>query len=108
MSGTVTEDEYELEAVNAGEAAAASVPDGELLLRFAEAVLGVDDDVLALVRQELRETLGDAVLSDVAATVASFNAVVKLADGSGIPLEDYKHEATEDIRAQLELDRFKR
>ena len=104
----MTEDDYDLQAVNVGESAAASVPHGELLIRFTEAVLGTDDANLAEVRETVRATLGDAALSDVAATVASFNAVVKLADGSGIPLEDYKHEATSDIRAQLELDRFKR
>jgi hypothetical protein len=40
--------------------------------------------------------------------VASFNAVVKLADGTGIPLEDFKAEATRDLRAEFGLERFNR
>ena len=32
----------------------------------------------------------DAALVDACATLASFNAVVKIADGTGIPLEEAK------------------
>lgn len=100
----MTDNDYDLRAATAGGADGAGVPNGELLVRFAEAVLGTDPVALAQVRQELRDTLGEAVLSDVAATVASFDAVVKLADGSGIPLEEYKEEATRDFRADLGID----
>ena len=39
-------------------------------------------------------------------TPQSFNAVVKIADASGIPLEDYKAQATQDLREALGLERF--
>lgn len=104
--------DYDHNAVTHGEDHAdkdgAGVPHGALLLRFAEAVLSADAKPLAQVRQELREALEDAAFCDAAATVASFNAVVKLADGTGIPLEDYKEEATEGLRAELGLDRLRR
>lgn len=45
---------------------------------------------------------------DAAATVASFNAVVKLADGTVIPLEDYKEGATRNLRADLGPDHLRR
>jgi hypothetical protein len=50
--------------------------------------------------------LGAAALVDAAAVVASFNAVVKLADACGIPLEDFKAEATADLRAELQLEKL--
>ncbi len=50
--------------------------------------------------------MGTAALVDAAAIVASFNAVVKLADGTGIPLEDAKAQATQDLRAELGLERL--
>ena len=50
--------------------------------------------------------LGDVLSGDAAAIVASFNAVVKLADGSGIPLETQKSKLTSDIREQLGLERL--
>ena len=100
----MTDDDYDLRAATAGGSAAASVPNGELLVRFAEAVLGTDSTALEKVRQELRDILGECALADVAATVASFNAVVKLEDSTGIPLEEYKEEATRDFRADLGID----
>lgn len=69
-----------------------------------EAVLGDDDAVLAAARRAVRDAIGDAGFVDACATIASFNAVVKLADGTGIPLEDWKAERTRDLRASLSLD----
>ena len=66
-------------------------------------VQGTNDDVAA-VRADLRGAIGEAALVDTCATVASFNAVVKLADGTGIPLEDAKEELTRDLRADLDID----
>ena len=77
-----------------------------LLIEFAEAVLGDDDKRRADAQNAVVHTLGPAALADAAAIVASFNAVVKLADGSGIPLEDFKAAATEDLRAELGLERL--
>ena len=59
-----------------------------------------------LARNAVLDRLGTEALVDAAAIVASFNAVVKLADGSGIPLEDFKAEATEDLRAELGLEKL--
>lgn len=60
----------------------------------------------AAAREALREALGPAALADAAAIVASFNAVVKIADGTGIPLEDFKAASTEDLRVALGLERL--
>lgn len=87
-----------------GDAARTGVPDAAVLLAFAESMLGDDALAQARARTALRATLGDAALVDAAALVASFNAVVKIADATGIPLEDYKARATESLRAGLGLD----
>lgn len=83
------------------------VPHGALLIGFVEAVLGQDVAVLAAARGEVRAALSDAAFVDVCATVASFNAVVKIADGTGIPLEDWKAERTRDIRQALDIEAFR-
>ncbi len=88
------------------EAATSGVPNAALLLEFVEAVLAADERRLNAARQTLHDTLGAAALIDAAAIVASFNAVVKLADASGIPLEDAKAEATAELRRTLDIDRF--
>ena len=79
-----------------------------MLTAFVDAVLGSDPDALHVARQAVRAALGDAAFVDACATVASFNAVVKIADGTGIPLEEAKEMRTRDIRAALAIENFQR
>ena len=78
-----------------------------MLVAFVEAVLGADASVLVAARDATPGGVGDAAFVDACATVASFNAVVKLADGTGIPLEDAKEARTRDLRAALAIDTFR-
>lgn len=80
------------------------VPHGQLLSDFTEAVLGDDDDRLSRVRDALANTLGTEALVDAAGAVASFNAVVKVADGSGIVVDDFRKDLANGIRDELRLD----
>jgi len=81
------------------------VPYGRLLVAFAEAVLGADDGALAQARAALA-ALGPAGLVDAAGVVGLFNAIDRVADATGIPLEPEKAAASADFRAALDLDRF--
>ena len=81
------------------------VADGELLLRFADAVHAGD---FASEREAVRQQLGEAALVDTAATIAIFTAVVKIADATGIPLEDAKAETSAEFRRTLGIDTFTR
>jgi hypothetical protein len=83
-----------------------NVPHGALLVSFAEAVLGNDDERLAAIRSEVRARLGDAALVDAAAIAATFNAIDRVADSTGIPIEDAKAAATADFRAALGINAF--
>jgi hypothetical protein len=62
---------------------------------------------LANARHALRQVLSDAAFVDTCATVASFNAVVVVADGTGIPLEQQKAEKTEQMREDLRIDNLR-
>jgi hypothetical protein len=84
----------------------AGVPDGHQLIAFAEAVLGDDDKALAEARAALRMAVGSSGLVDAAGVVGLFNAIDRVADATGIPLEADKREASADFRAALALDRF--
>lgn len=83
-----------------------NIPHGALLVQFAEAVLGGDDALLGAVRAELRAKMGDPALVDAAAIAATFNAIDRVADATGIPIEDNKAESTADLRAALGIDAF--
>lgn len=86
--------------------AADSVPHGRILLNLVEAVCSGDKDAMEPARSAVRGALGDAAFVDACATIASFSAVVKIADGAGIPLEDYKEEATRKMRDELAINQF--
>jgi len=69
-------------------------------------VLDEDEAVLSRARTELLRALGPEGLVDAAAVVGLFNAIDRVADATGIPLEAEKVQASADFRAVLGLDRF--
>lgn len=75
--------------------------DGEPLLRFVDAAVGRDAAELARARQALRERVGDAATVDAAAVVANFERMVRIADGTGIPLDEPVAFFSADLRERL-------
>ena len=48
--------------------------------------------------------MGEAAMIDAAAVIAAFNCYPRVADATGIPLEEAKAAATATMRAELGLD----
>ena len=105
-SGVTHDRAYDLNAVTGAVQSDAGVPHGRLLVEFAEAVLGEDEEVLNHARAALGAAIGPAGLVDAAAVVGLFNAIDRVADATGIPLEAEKLETSADFRAALGVDRF--
>ncbi len=82
------------------------VPHGALLNTFAEAVLGTNDAQLDAARNAVVEALGPAALVDAAAIVATFMQMDRIADATGIPLDDFAVDATSGFREDLGLNNF--
>ena len=82
------------------------VPQGALLNTFAEAVLGKDDARLDTVRNAIVTELGPAALVDAAAVIGGFIQMDRISDATGIPLDDFVVEATNDVREDLGLHAF--
>ena len=87
-----------------GAAGDSGVPSGDRLIAFADAVVVAGNGDLVKAREALCAELGPDALVDAAAVVASFNAVVRIADASGIPIEEFKREAAAGIVAELGWD----
>ena len=83
----------------------AGVPHGAELLAFATAANNRTPD-LAAAREALRAVVGDAGVVDAAATVAAFNGLVRVADGTGIQLDPTMLTTTVADRARLGIDKF--
>ncbi len=79
---------------------------GDALLDFAEAVLSGNDTAAAEARAAVVADLGAAALADAAAVVAAFNGIDRVADATGIPLDQTMDEKTVALRAELGIDAF--
>ena len=82
------------------------IPDGALLIAFAEAVVGNDDAALAEARNAVLDTLGAAALVDACGVAATFNAIDRVADSTGIPIDEKRIEPSAGLRDRLGIDRF--
>jgi hypothetical protein len=105
-SGRTYDKTYDLAAVTGTPQGDGSVPEGAQLVAFAEAVLGDNDAKLARAREALMTALGPLGLVDAAGVVGLFNAIDRVADATGIPLEPEKAAASADFRVALDLDRL--
>ena len=83
------------------------VPQGRLLMAYGAAALGHDAAALADARAAVRQALGEAAMVDAAGVIGIFNAVVRIADATGIPLEDTKAEISANLRQELGIDAFR-
>ncbi len=81
------------------------IPAGDLLLRYVSAVeLGEGDADEA--RRSIVAALGEDALIEAAATIAIFNGLVRVADGTGIALDDGVLGYSADFRERLGLNNF--
>ncbi len=82
------------------------IPHGRLLIEFAETVIGDDDARLTTARGRLLQTLGAAALVDEAGIVATFNAIDRVADATGTPIDEERIEISAGMRADLGINQY--
>lgn len=76
------------------------------MIEFAEAVLGDDAGRLDAARKAILDTIGADAVVDSAGVAGLFNAIDRIADSTGAPLEADKAEMTEALRAEIGIDAF--
>lgn len=64
------------------------VAHGRLLVAFSEAVMLGDPDAITETRAALEAAIGAAGVVDTAAVIAMFNIVDRIADATGIPIDE--------------------
>ena len=57
-------------------------------------------------RDAVAQALGDSALVDAAAVIGNFQRMVRIADGTGIPLDDMMVALSADVREELGLNQF--
>jgi hypothetical protein len=81
------------------------IPSGRELLAFTNAVEGGEPDLNAA-RAALHDAVGQDGLIEAAATIAAFNGLVRVADGTGIQLDPGLDSFSQADRARLGIDAF--
>lgn len=74
--------------------------------RFAEAVVLDDVNALGAARRDVLDTLGAEALVDACGVAATFNAIDRVADSTGIPIDEARLEPTADFRESLGINAF--
>jgi|GEM_PF-274622 hypothetical protein len=85
----------------------AGIEHGERLSAFADAAVLGDAEELTMARDALREVAGFEVVVDAAGVIGNFQRMVRIADGTGIPLDGVVGMMSEDIRRDLGLEVFR-
>jgi len=107
LSADITESDVNLQMINGDETAAGGdIAHGAALMKFAEALACRDEDVLASARSALLEEAGAKVLVDAAAVAANFQRMVRIADSTGIPLDERSAALADGTIKELDLARF--
>ena len=96
----------DLAAVNGDRAHDPGVAHGTRLLAFTEAVMREGEVDLERERRALRALISPEAFVDVAAVIGSFNVVDRIADATGIPLDEALDAPSAELRRELGLTRF--
>jgi hypothetical protein len=82
------------------------VASGEALLHFAEVALDDDQAAITQARHTVIEAMGEAAMIDAAGIIANFQRMVRIADGTGIPLDEPVVMVTQALRSNLGLNQY--
>ena len=85
----------------------AGISHGEKLVAFAEAAVSGDLAQLETARDELRAAIGSEGLVDAAGVVGNFQRMVRIADGTGIPVDTVVRTLSQDFREEIGIDEYR-
>ena len=105
-SSQVTQQDYRLEAIATGEGEASGIPLGAELVAFAEAIYSRVPDEIAVARKALLAASDERVVVDAAGVAANFHRMTRVADASGIPMDERWVEESEPVRESLGINEF--
>ena len=83
------------------------VPHGDLLLAFAETIIGTDRAALDAARDALAAALGPEAIAGASAIAGNFTKNDRVANALGIPVDPPVFASTEELREQLGLNDYR-
>jgi hypothetical protein len=104
-SSEIAGDEVDVRALTDPKAPS-GVAHGVPLLAFADALVGEDDTALESAREALVAAIGSEGLVDAAAVASNFERMVRIADGTGIPLDAPVRLVAAGLPDEIEISSF--
>lgn len=104
-SGERDNQSYDLSAVT-DDHGDSGVPHSDTIRALTEAAVGNRWDELEAARDAASAVMGEQAMVDVLTVAAGFNGITRVADATGIPLDDRARAATEEMRAAVGIDHF--
>jgi len=96
-----------LSALTDHEAATSSgVEHGNLLIAFAEAMVRDNEAALTHARHAVIEGISPEAMVDAAGVASNFERMVRIADATGIRLDERMAVVSQEVRDELRLERF--
>ncbi len=83
-----------------------AIPHGKVLTRFVEALLGGVEDEIRTARDHLIDAVGGDAFVDTCGVIGHFERMTRLADATGIPLDEATLAGTVQIREDLGLNDY--
>ena len=105
-SAQTSGEDVDLAVVVDGRSVTTSVPSDQALLAFAEVSLDDDAEAIAKARRQVRSELDEPAMIDAAGVIANFQRMVRIADGTGIPLDAPMEALTADLRVELGINHY--
>jgi len=106
VSSNTNKQDVDLAAVKAGENIDSGVEGGSELTAFAEAVVRGGDNIIAQARGRVVDVLGREATVDAAGVIGNFERMVRIADGTGIPLDKPVAMMTAEMRDTIGVNDF--
>jgi len=107
LSADITESDINLGMINGDDTGSTGdIEHGHLLMNFAEAFASRNDKALEKARNSLFQAAGPEVLVDTAGVAANFQRMVRIADSTGIPLDERSAALSHTVAKELDLHRF--
>jgi len=105
-SGKKSGNDYALDVITAG-TGNSGVAHEDLLRQLAETAVAGDWQKLTSLRDVAEPILGAQGLVDVLAIIAGFYSITRIADSTGIPLDEPTRETTREMRSTTHIDDFR-
>jgi hypothetical protein len=87
--------------------AASGVAHSDVLIAFADAIVAADQHALQHTRHSVREAMGAEAVVDAAGVASNFERMVRIADATGIDLDERMAKASQEVREALDLEQFR-